>query len=456
MKKQNETNKQQMSLNTAKNSSKNRKKLTLHKVAKGMQGITLIALVVTIIVLLILAGIAINLTIGENGIFSRAEKAANTWRNAESNEQLALGELADWMDKYANGKGETGDAEEPEEGTLAWMFEQAEKDGCTNDDGICDNPNHLHIGDYVNFEEQTKSINKTEKIYDTETGYENNNIDSTGNSYQSYTVNSSTNQLYWRVLGYDSNKNQIKLIASTPLVANNDGKNNDGYLWLYGALAYTKASNAIDNLCYKLYGGVNGVVEARSAKQSDIDAAVGITTSDQIRQYNADPYYGGYNYGDSFTINGAYTLEEYLADPDNYRNKPASGIKDTVDGYYYAINSAPEEGIPYVTVNNQRIVDMLFTDVNLGSGGAYWLSSPGVVANSDYARFGPGAVGGGGGVVSTGTYGMFRSNSNGRVNENDGGFGVRPVVSLDSSVQGSVVSRVADKTDPEWKSSGIN
>ena len=60
-------------------------------------------MVVTIIVLLILAGIAINLTIGQNGIFTRAQKSVNTWRNAETNEQLEMGELEDWMDGYLNG-----------------------------------------------------------------------------------------------------------------------------------------------------------------------------------------------------------------------------------------------------------------------------------------------------------------------------------------------------------------
>ena len=54
---------------------------------------------------MILAGIALNLTIGQNGIFSRAQTAANTWRNAETNEQLAMGELEDWMDGYLNGNG---------------------------------------------------------------------------------------------------------------------------------------------------------------------------------------------------------------------------------------------------------------------------------------------------------------------------------------------------------------
>ena len=79
--------------------------LNIRKLKKQVKGITLIALVVTIIVLLILAGIALNLTIGQNGIFSRAQTAANTWRNAETNEQLAMGELEDWMDGYMNGNG---------------------------------------------------------------------------------------------------------------------------------------------------------------------------------------------------------------------------------------------------------------------------------------------------------------------------------------------------------------
>ena len=79
---------------------KRKKKFNYKKLKKDVQGITLIALVATIIVLLILAGIALNLTIGQNGIFSRAQTAANTWRNAETNEQLAMGELEGWMDGY--------------------------------------------------------------------------------------------------------------------------------------------------------------------------------------------------------------------------------------------------------------------------------------------------------------------------------------------------------------------
>ena len=67
------------------------------KIKKEEKGITLIALVVTIIVLLILAGVAISLSIGENGIFKRAEEAVRAWKNAENNESLAMDEAANFI-----------------------------------------------------------------------------------------------------------------------------------------------------------------------------------------------------------------------------------------------------------------------------------------------------------------------------------------------------------------------
>ena len=68
------------------------------RMKKGETGITLVALVVTIIVLLILAGVAISLSIGNNGIFKRAQNAADTWKNAEKNEQLTMEEAANFID----------------------------------------------------------------------------------------------------------------------------------------------------------------------------------------------------------------------------------------------------------------------------------------------------------------------------------------------------------------------
>ena len=57
------------------------------------KGITLIALVITIIVLLILAGITINLTIGQDGIINMAQKAGKNYIDAEKAEQEELDKL---------------------------------------------------------------------------------------------------------------------------------------------------------------------------------------------------------------------------------------------------------------------------------------------------------------------------------------------------------------------------
>lgn len=56
-------------------------------------GITLIALVITIILLLILAGVVLNLALGENGIIKLAEKAGKDYQNASIYEQNALDKL---------------------------------------------------------------------------------------------------------------------------------------------------------------------------------------------------------------------------------------------------------------------------------------------------------------------------------------------------------------------------
>ncbi len=64
------------------------------KQLKNQKGITLIALVVTIIVLIILAGIAISMTVGDNGIFTRAKEAKRLQITAEAKEKIGTEILA--------------------------------------------------------------------------------------------------------------------------------------------------------------------------------------------------------------------------------------------------------------------------------------------------------------------------------------------------------------------------
>ena len=53
---------------------------------KNSKGITLIALVVTIIVLIILAGVSISLVLGDNGIVTKAKLAKEQTEQAQLNE----------------------------------------------------------------------------------------------------------------------------------------------------------------------------------------------------------------------------------------------------------------------------------------------------------------------------------------------------------------------------------
>lgn len=57
---------------------------------KNQKGITLIALVITIIVLLILAGVSIAMLAGENGILNQATKSGDETKISEQKEQVAL------------------------------------------------------------------------------------------------------------------------------------------------------------------------------------------------------------------------------------------------------------------------------------------------------------------------------------------------------------------------------
>ena len=58
--------------------------------SKEQRGITLIALVITIIITVILAGVAINLTVGENGLFTKAKQAREKMQIVTITEKLEL------------------------------------------------------------------------------------------------------------------------------------------------------------------------------------------------------------------------------------------------------------------------------------------------------------------------------------------------------------------------------
>ncbi len=86
---------------------------------KDTKGITLVALVITIIILLILAGVTINLSLGEDGIFSTAKKAAILTKIKEIEEKANIHYIGRKANEYAGG----------EEATFVGVISDLKKEG---------------------------------------------------------------------------------------------------------------------------------------------------------------------------------------------------------------------------------------------------------------------------------------------------------------------------------------
>ena len=213
---------------------------------KKERGITLIALVITIIVLLILAGVSIAMLTGENGVLTKATEAKDQTEIAQEKEEIKMAyaaakankeeyvanlvtadELNLELDKL-NSKGEasgneiltvtfldsrrkykinqtTGEiTEQPslgvEEDTLVYMFKKAQEDNCL-DGSTCNREDHLHIGDYMNYEPVIGTSTESKKE---ENGY----------ADQKYIVSGEDN---WRVLGLNQDETQLLLTSGMPV-----------------------------------------------------------------------------------------------------------------------------------------------------------------------------------------------------------------------------------------------
>ena len=75
---------------------------------KNNKGITLVALVVTIVVLLILATVSINLVLGDNGIVKKAQDAKTKSAEASENDLKGMNSLVSEMEGALAGNGSTG------------------------------------------------------------------------------------------------------------------------------------------------------------------------------------------------------------------------------------------------------------------------------------------------------------------------------------------------------------
>ena len=450
--------------------------MNLMKKFRKDKGITLIALVVTIIVLLILAGISISMLTGQNGILNRATEAKNTTGEAQERESIQVAitsaqtedfakeseitdetlrkEIKNTMGSDSNlsgtgpwwYNGETNDyiikknGKILEKGTLTYMYEKALIDNCEKADGTCTNSEHLHIGDYVDLTNPTEgsiTISASDSGMDT----------AKNSAITDQTFNIAENQLNWRVLG-ENDGGEIELIAGSPMKSTNvvDSKNKPG-LYLNGAKVYINGVEILNNICslYKTNDKTGYISSSRSVTQNDVNKVVGLTTIDMIKEKNVDRYNNNKNnlgwkvLGEAYSYANQYTPESWLD------GKTKTTVSGEITGYNYSVNSNSTNGAPSVTVND-RLYKMLFENTNYNTGKAYWLASPSILGRSGYVTYGllTGCITMGDSGVKM--YSMFFSNGN----EYTSCLAVRPVVSIKSDVTNTQVPKIADKTEETW------
>ena len=423
----------------------------MRKTLKNTNGITLIALVVTIVVLLILAGVSLNAIFSENGLINRAKDAQNRMDEATKNDLDSINSLNEWIDGKINGTTGSGGTVEGQEGSLLAMYQKAQKESCNNADGKCNDATHLHIGDYVDYKNPTSG---TAEVTSAESGVYGNDSDgnATVNITQTYTLSTTKNNVKWRVLGIDNETGGLKLIAAEPIerdansalltAVSADSENN--MLYLKGAESYVYGP-ATMNKIGAMYLNSTYATKARSATMDDVNEITGVTTPEEIKKVNFWAAQGAQQYGTSFSFENQYTPKLWLE-----IGKKADATKAiTVDGdgegtkgvtgYVYYVNSTNAE-ITSAKMTNTRAYDLIFKNANTKP---YWLASRGVVARSEFAGFGPAgvSVGDGGAGAGFGSY-LFISSGG----ERGVGLAVRPVVILRFDVMATDVAKIADPT----------
>ena len=385
------------------------------------RGITLVALVITIVILIILATISIGAIFGDNGLINRAQDAKNYQANADAEQNQFFGDAETAINEALGGKGEsTG------EKTLVQAF----KDG------------EIKVGDYVNYKPEAHN---PITVGTSETGYTNSKSMSEGTD-QTFTQDQNTT---WRVLGLSEDGNHLLLTSGSPI--KKDGE--DPYLVLESAAGAANCVKVLDKIS-GLYHNSALADETRSIKIEDIERALGDMTVEYPQEDESGTgkvYFTDDESKAQIGITTEYPSYTYQEGDYKLVNPPVqatAGEKVSADAWAFMYanpgNGTKMEYVP------QRVYDMLFADTT-GSANlakSYWLASPGVYAASDDAFFGPGAV-----------YLGIASSGNGDLFGSDGywdayGCAVRPVVSLKSNVSVKQVQKIDDQTESKWSTTG--
>ena len=376
------------------------------------RGITLIALIITIIILLILVGVSINLAI-KGDLFGSAEKAVSGTNDKVAQEQTRVDELMGELEKV-----------EAQNAVHNWQYTDSTraKIRCT-----CARCKAFNDGDSTG---RTLSIGQ--QIGETETKTASTSITAAKSGYDTdQTLTLNAEETKWVVFGYEDKDNdglnEVLLLTTEHPTTNK--------IYFKGATAYNNAVDEVNRMCKELYG-----TNARGITIEDVNRALGYTPAGGMYYLNNKWNTTGNlttklkDLGDMWTAITDYNTNSKAGvfyDPSHPEGISDSGAvlgEYELNGYWYVIDStvgAPT-GVPQVSSEISATAKaMIFGSSKTNYG--YWLASRGVAAYSNRANFGPGDVGFG---KAYSYYGLF--DSYGRANFS--GLCFRPLVSLTSEI----------------------
>ena len=377
------------------------------------KGITLIALVITIIVLLILAGVSIAMLTGQNGILTQAQNAKTTTENKSAEEKVKLAVMGARADDgtLTVGKLRTELANyggTVEGNTFPVTATVDGKSFTVNDKGNVELAGEkqpvtregIEVGDYVSYTPDTA----TEKTYD---------ADKLKKGGYTSTQTVKKEDLNWRVLRKNDD-GSIDLIG--------DATSNSVYF--SGSLGYNNGVYLLNDICKELYSNSTHHITARSVNLEDMEKW--LTDSGKTARAS---YSTAVKYGETKEYKGSnsYTPDIYGKTEDesaNYYSEPTTNTYTPASGTATADNTLNAKQTYYnIPINQTNYGDGAKV---LSSSNYYWVAARCVYCNSNYAGFGLRNASSG----MDGYY-MFFSDSD----ANGGSIRLRPVVSLGSDVQ---------------------
>ena len=290
----------------------------------GEKAITLIALVVTIVILLILAGVTITMTLGQNGLFTRAREGAAAYNESEVRDDLSMlitqytwDKASEKTDKslgdYLKDNGATSVKANADGTTLeveykGYVFTVNKDSGEITGVSKGDNSDvpviptiKAKVGDIVSYTPDTPS-----------TGYDLTMAKSGHSNDQ--TIDSKYDPTIWKVMEVDENGNITKLFGVP--------SSSQSRVYFMGSRGYNNGVYLLNDICKSRYGNASLGATARNLNIEDIESRMNATGIVARNAYK------------SGTIQYGTTKKYYAYYPAIYAQEKYSGVdvSDVTDG----------------------------------------------------------------------------------------------------------------------------